>query len=103
MASFALLGGTLSKRVAFPHIRVMMHQPHSALYKDTTGEYLMEGVEILRLRENIVRVYAQRTGKPLSVISVDLERDFFMTDAEAKTYGIVDVIGEESESHNVWD
>jgi ATP-dependent Clp protease, protease subunit len=72
--------------------RVMIHQPASSYYDGQAGECVMEAREILKLRDSITRVYAQRTGKPIWVISEDMERDSFMSPEEAREYGIVDVV-----------
>nr|QGX04712.1 ClpP [Senna siamea] len=90
MGSFLLAGGAITKRLAFPHARVMIHQPASSFYEAQTGEFILEAEELLKLRETITRVYVQRTGKPLWVVSEDLERDVFMSAAEAQAHGIVD-------------
>nr|YP_010760340.1 clp protease proteolytic subunit [Cuscuta pacifica]WEY30284.1 clp protease proteolytic subunit [Cuscuta pacifica] len=94
MACFLLVGGTITKRLAFPHAwRVMMHQPLSTLFETQTGDAVMEVDELLKMRENLIEVYAQRTGKPQWVISEDIERDIFLSPIEARTYGLVDVVG----------
>jgi len=95
MGSFILVGGEITKRLAFPHARVMIHQPASSFYEAQTGEFVLEAEELLKLRETITRVYAQRTGKPLWVVSEDLERDVFMSATEAQAYGIVDLVATE--------
>nr|YP_009742466.1 ClpP [Blepharis ciliaris]QID90674.1 ClpP [Blepharis ciliaris] len=108
MGSFLLAAGAITKRLAFPHasflfvssqrtedpsiIRVMIHQPASSFYEAQTGEFILEAEELLRLREILTRVYAQRTGKPLWVVSEDMERDVFMSATEAQAYGIVDLV-----------
>nr|QFR99332.1 ATP-dependent Clp protease proteolytic subunit [Withania somnifera] len=92
MASFILVGGEITKRLAFPHARVMMHQPASGFYMAQVGEFVLEAEELLKLRETLTRVYAQRTGNPLWVVSEDLERDIFMSATEARDYGIVDLV-----------
>lgn len=92
MGSFILSGGKITKRLAFPHARVMIHQPASAFYEAQAGEFVLEAEELLKLRETITRVYVQRTGKPLWVVSEDLERDVFMSATEAQAYGIVDLV-----------
>nr|YP_010315010.1 clp protease proteolytic subunit [Ampelopsis aconitifolia]UNA64575.1 clp protease proteolytic subunit [Ampelopsis aconitifolia] len=92
MGSFILVGGTITKRLAFPHARVMIHQPAAAFYEAQAGEFVMEAEELLKLRETITKVYVQRTGKPLWVVSEDLERDVFMSATEAQTHGIVDLV-----------
>nr|YP_010273140.1 ATP-dependent Clp protease proteolytic subunit [Parnassia lutea]UJJ83007.1 ATP-dependent Clp protease proteolytic subunit [Parnassia lutea] len=95
MGSFILVGGKITKRLAFPHARVMIHQPSSAFYEAQTGEFVLEAEELLKLRETITRVYVQRTGKPLWVVSEDMERDVFMSAPEAQAHGIVDLVAVE--------
>nr|YP_010847323.1 clp protease proteolytic subunit [Marsdenia tinctoria]WEV91623.1 clp protease proteolytic subunit [Marsdenia tinctoria] len=95
MGSFILAGGAITKRLAFPHARVMMHQPASLFYDANARETILEVEELLKLRETLTRVYAQRTGKPLWVVSEDMERDVFMSATEAQAYGIVDLVAVE--------
>nr|QQP17304.1 clp protease proteolytic subunit [Selaginella exaltata] len=92
IGSFVLTGGEIAKRIALPHSRVMIHQPASSFYEGQARDCLMEAEEILKLRGCITKIYAQRTGKPLWVISEDMERDVFMSAVEAKLYGIIDVV-----------
>nr|QXI83822.1 clp protease proteolytic subunit [Gentiana terglouensis]QXI86265.1 clp protease proteolytic subunit [Gentiana bavarica] len=98
MGSFILVGGEITKRLAFPHAlfnsitRVMIHQPASSFYEAQTGEFILEAEELLKLRETITRVYGQKTGKSLWVVSEDMERDVFMSATEAQAYGIVDLV-----------
>nr|YP_010223980.1 clp protease proteolytic subunit [Spondias dulcis]UCS07895.1 clp protease proteolytic subunit [Spondias dulcis] len=82
MGSFILVGGEITKRLAFPH----------AFYEAQTGEFILEAEELLKLRETLTRVYVQRTGKPLWVVSEDMERDVFMSATEAQAHGIVDLV-----------
>nr|YP_010847849.1 clp protease proteolytic subunit [Ceropegia nilotica]WEV92500.1 clp protease proteolytic subunit [Ceropegia nilotica] len=95
MGSFLLAGGAITKRLAFPHARVMIHQPASMFYDTQAGEAILEAEELLQLRETLARVYAQRTSKPLWVVSEDMERDVFMSATEAQAYGIVDLVAVE--------
>nr|YP_009747536.1 ClpP [Bidens pilosa]QII89184.1 ClpP [Bidens pilosa] len=96
MGSFILVGGEITKRLAFPHAcRVMIHQPAGSFSEVATGEFILEVGELLKLRETLTRVYVQRTGKPLWVISEDMERDVFMSATEAQAYGIVDLVAVE--------
>ncbi|KAG4158378.1 hypothetical protein ERO13_D02G116125v2, partial [Gossypium hirsutum] len=71
-------------------VRVMIHQPDSSFYEAKTGEFILEVEEIRKLHESITTVYVQRTGKPLWVVSEDMERDVFMSATEAQAHGIVD-------------
>ncbi|CAF2058836.1 unnamed protein product [Brassica napus] len=86
IASFIL------KKLFYYIIRVMIHQPASSFYEAQTGEVILEAEELLKLRETITRVYVQRTGKPIWVVSEDMERDVFMSATEAQAHGIVDLV-----------
>lgn len=78
----------------------MIHQPASSYYDGQAGECIMEAEEVLKLRDCITKVYVQRTGKPLWIISEDMERDVFMSAKEAKVYGIVDLVALDNGSHS---
>nr|YP_010468195.1 ATP-dependent Clp protease proteolytic subunit 1 [Urtica membranacea]UVF31136.1 ATP-dependent Clp protease proteolytic subunit 1 [Urtica membranacea] len=92
MGSFILVGGEITKRLAFPHARVMIHQPSSSFYQASTGDFILEAEELLTLRETLTKVYVQRTGKSLWIVSEDMERDVFMSAIEAQTHGLVDLV-----------
>nr|YP_010379011.1 clp protease proteolytic subunit [Astragalus americanus]UCS40000.1 clp protease proteolytic subunit [Astragalus americanus] len=94
MACLLLVGGEITKRLAFPHARVLTHQPASSFQEGQTFECILEANELLKMRETIVQIYAQRTGKPSWQISKDMERDFFMSAEEAQAYGLVDMVAE---------
>nr|UDP54256.1 clp protease proteolytic subunit [Paphiopedilum primulinum] len=98
MGSFILVGGEITKRLAFPHAWVMIHQPASSFYEAQAGEFILEAEELLKLRENLTKVYVQRTYNPLWVISEDMERDVFMSATEAQAHGIVDLVAVEDEN-----
>nr|YP_009164216.1 clp protease proteolytic subunit [Viscum minimum]AHZ58160.1 clp protease proteolytic subunit [Viscum minimum] len=95
MGSFILVGGSITKRLAFPHARVMIHQPASSYFEAQTVEFILEAEELLKLRETLTQVYVQRTGKALWVVSEDMERDVFMSATEAQAHGIVDLVAVE--------
>ncbi|OIW16825.1 hypothetical protein TanjilG_06865 [Lupinus angustifolius] len=73
----------------------MIHQPASSFYEAQTGEFILEAQELLKLRETITSVYVQRTGRPLLLVSEDMERDVFMSAAEAQAHRIVDLVAVE--------
>ena len=89
MASFILSGGTRGKRIAFPHSRIMIHQPEGGS-QGQASEVLYESEEVIRIRRQVGKIYANRTGQSLSQISRDMDRDQFMSAREAKEYGLVD-------------
>ncbi|KAK4733676.1 hypothetical protein R3W88_007937 [Solanum pinnatisectum] len=70
----------------------MIHEPYSAVYMAQVGEFVMDAVELMKLRETLTRVYAERTGKPFWVVHKDMERDIFMSATKAQAYGIVDFV-----------
>ena len=89
MASFILAGGTRGQRIAFPHSRIMIHQPEGGS-QGQASEVLSESEEVIRIRHQVGKIYADRTVQSLSQISRDMDRDQFMSAHEAKEYGLVD-------------
>nr|YP_010284401.1 clp protease proteolytic subunit [Caragana sinica]UKQ56032.1 clp protease proteolytic subunit [Caragana sinica]WIL99423.1 ATP-dependent Clp protease proteolytic subunit [Caragana sinica] len=94
MGSLLLVGGEITKRLAFSHARVMIHQPASSFYEGQTAECMLEANELLKMRQIMTKIYAQRTGKPSWQISKDMERDHYMSAEEAQAHGIVDMVAE---------
>ncbi|CAF1918536.1 unnamed protein product [Brassica napus] len=92
MGLAASIASFILKKLFYYIIRVMIHQPASSFYEAQTGEVILEAEELLKLRETITRVYVQRTGKPIWVVSEDMERDVFMSATEAQAHGIVDLV-----------
>jgi ATP-dependent Clp protease protease subunit len=91
MASFVLAGGDKGNRIALPHARIMIHQPEGGS-QGQASEVLSESEEVLRIRRQVGRIYAEKTGQPLTRISRDLDRDQFLSAKEAKEYGLIDKI-----------
>ncbi|MCM3585728.1 ATP-dependent Clp endopeptidase proteolytic subunit ClpP [Mesobacillus maritimus] len=88
-----LLAGTKGKRFALPNSEIMIHQPLGGV-KGQATEIEISAKRILKLREHINKIIAERTGQPLKKISTDTERDYYMSAQEALEYGIIDkVIG----------
>ena len=93
MGAILLASGTKGKRFALPHARVMIHQPWGGT-KGSAADIHIQAQEILKLREELNKVLAQHTGQPLEKIEKDTDRDYFMSAAEAKDYGVVDNVVE---------
>ncbi len=91
MASLLLAAGTKGKRYALPHARIMMHQPSGGA-TGQASDIEIQANEILRVKSIINQIYNKLTGKEISVIEKDTERDFYMTAEESKAYGIVDTV-----------
>nr|CUR01097.1 clpP1 [Acacia blakelyi] len=100
MAAFLLLGGETTKRLAFPHARVMMHQPECDLQEKTLSEdYVTELNIVNTLYLNVVGIYAKRTGKDPDTIHIDIQRSQLMTAKETQDYGIIDYITREKDDY----
>ena len=91
MGAVLLAAGAKGKRFALPNSKVMIHQPSSG-FQGTTADIEITAKEALKTREDLEQILAERTGQPLSRINNDTDRDFYMTAAEAKDYGIIDSI-----------
>jgi len=96
-ASLILAGGTPGKRFSLPHCTIVLHQPSGGMQGPAQATDIeIHAREILRLREIVIGIYAQHTGRPKEQVERDIERDFFMTPAQAKDYGLIDAIIEPS-------
>ena len=91
MGAFLLAAGAKGKRFALPNSRVMIHQPSGGAQGQAT-DIEIQAREILKLRESLNGILAERTGQPLEKIRADSERDYFMSAEEAKTYGLIDQV-----------
>ena len=91
MGSFLLMAGAKGKRIALPNARVMMHQPSGGA-QGQASDIEIQAREILKTREQLNRIYADRTGQPLERITADMERDTWLSPAEAKDYGLIDLV-----------
>jgi ATP-dependent Clp protease protease subunit len=89
MATLLLAAGTPGKRFALPNSRVMIHQPTGGA-TGQTADITIAAREILRWRKKMNEVLSEHTGKDVSVIERDSDRDYYMTAEEAVAYGIVD-------------
>nr|YP_009435947.1 ATP-dependent protease proteolytic subunit [Carpodetus serratus]ATG26125.1 ATP-dependent protease proteolytic subunit [Carpodetus serratus] len=93
MASLILCGGKLTERVAFPHARVMLHQPYSLYSLSEMPENLEETELILKLRVRVAKTYVKITHQKFETIWDHMGRDIFMTPKEAQAFGVVDFVG----------
>ena len=90
-ASLLLMAGAKGKRYALPNSRVMIHQPSGGAQGQAT-DIEIQAREILKTREQLNKIYADRTGQPLEKIAADMERDRYMSAEEAQAYGLVDQV-----------
>ena len=91
MGAFLLAAGAKGKRIALPNSRIMIHQPSGGA-QGQASDIEIQAREILKLRESLNKILAERTGQALEKIRNDSERDFFMSGPEAKEYGLIDQV-----------
>jgi ATP-dependent Clp protease protease subunit len=91
MGAVLLCAGTKGKRFALPHSRIMIHQPWGGA-QGTASDIEIQAEEIKRLKVALYDILAKHTGKPVKTIEKDADRDFFMSAAQAKEYGLVDEV-----------
>ncbi len=91
MGAFLLSSGAKSKRFALPHAKVMIHQPSSGTRGKVT-DMEIDLRESLEVKEVLAKILAKNTGQKLAKVKADMERDYWMTAAEAKQYGLVDEV-----------
>jgi ATP-dependent Clp protease protease subunit len=99
MGAFLLGAGTKGKRLALPHSRIMIHQPLGGTSQRQASDIEIEAREILRIKDMLNHSMAEMTGQPFEKIEKDTDRDYFLSAAEAKDYGLIDrVIAHPSEA-----
>ncbi|HEY4082600.1 MAG TPA: ATP-dependent Clp endopeptidase proteolytic subunit ClpP [Burkholderiaceae bacterium] len=89
MGAFLLTAGAKGKRFALPNSKIMIHQPLGGAQGQAT-DIEIHAREILKTREQLNRIMAERTGQSLEKIQSDTERDYFMSADEAQGYGLID-------------
>lgn len=95
MGSFLLTAGTKGKRFALPNAEIMIHQPSGGTQGQAT-EIEIAAKHILNTRSRLNTILAERTGQPIEIIQQDTDRDNYMSAYEAKEYGLIDEVMENS-------
>ena len=99
MGALLLTAGAPKKRFALPHSRIMIHQPSGGFQGQHT-DIEIQAKEITRIRAILDSILSKHSGKSVSQVNKDTERDHYMTAEEAKTYGLIDsVISNRDEAH----
>ena len=89
MGALLLTAGAKGKRYSLPNSRIMIHQPMGG-FQGQASDIEIQAKEIMRMKETLNDILKTHTGKSLKQIQKDTDRDYFMSGAEAKAYGIVD-------------
>lgn len=95
MGAFLLNAGAPGKRYALPNSEIMIHQPLGGAEGQAT-DIEIRARRILKMRDKLNKILAERTGQPLERIEKDTDRDYFMSAAEAKDYGLIDRVIEKT-------
>ena len=93
MGALLLSAGAKGKRYALPNSEIMIHQPSGGA-RGQTSDVKIQAEQMLKTRDKLNRILSDMTGQPLEAIERDVDRDYYMTPAEAKAYGIIDEIME---------
>ena len=91
MAAVLLAAGRKGKRYALPNARIMIHQPWGGA-EGQAADISIQAREILRLRDRLNEILASHTGKEVETVARDTDRDYFLSSAEAKAYGLIDEV-----------
>lgn len=91
-AAVLLAAGTKGKRLALPHSRILLHQPHGQVGYGQVTDLELAAAEILRMRDLLEVILAEHTGQPLEKIHEDTDRDFVLEANDALEYGIIDTV-----------
>ena len=91
MGAVLLGGGTAGKRMALPNSKILIHQVSSGFQGQAT-DIEIQAREVINIKRRLEEIIAYHTEQPLDKVSKDMERDYFMTAAEAQEYGIIDTV-----------
>ena len=91
MGSFLLASGEKGKRFSLPNSRIMVHQP-SAGFQGQATDIEIHANEVLSLKKRLNEIYSKQTGQSVDKIKLALERDYFMSPDDAKSFGLIDKV-----------
>jgi len=89
MGALLLASGAKGKRYALPNSEILLHQILGGARGQAT-EIEIAAKQILKIKERMNKILAKHTGQPLSKVTKDTDRDFYLTAEEAKEYGVID-------------
>ncbi|MBU3964162.1 ATP-dependent Clp protease proteolytic subunit [Patescibacteria group bacterium] len=97
MAAVLLASGEKNKRFALPNSEILLHQVAGGVSGEAAAIEIT-AKQIIKIRDKISKILAKHTGQPLKTISVDTDRDFYLSAQEAKNYGLIDTVIETKKS-----
>ena len=100
MGSFLLAAGAKGKRHCLPNARIMIHQP-SGGFSGMASDIAIHAKEILQIKQRLNEMLAKHTGRTVEQVERDVDRDYFMSAAEAQAYGLVDSVLEQRPAETV--
>ncbi len=89
MGSIILMGGTKGKRFALPNSKILIHQGSAGFHGQPT-DIEIQAKEVISLKRLMEQITSKHTSQPLDRVAKDMDRDYYMTSAEAVEYGIID-------------
>jgi ATP-dependent Clp protease protease subunit len=92
MAAVLLASGAAKKRFALPHSKILIHQPWMSGLQGQATDIEIHAKEILRMRTSLNKILSEHAHQPVDRIEKDVERDYIMTAAQSKDYGIIDEV-----------
>ncbi|MBM7110681.1 ATP-dependent Clp protease proteolytic subunit [Brevibacillus laterosporus] len=96
MGAILLVGGAIGKRYALPNAEVMIHQPWGGT-QGQASDIQIRAERILKTKDLLCSIIAERSNQSVEKVSIDFDRDFFMSGEEAVQYGIVDKVIEKKD------
>ncbi len=93
MGALLLMSGTKGRRYALPNSRIMIHQPYGGV-GGTSADIALQAKELITLKKRLNEIMAECTGQDIEKLTLDAERDYYMSPAEAKQYGEHGIIDE---------
>lgn len=91
MAAVLMASGAKGKRFALPNSRIMIHQPMGG-FRGQATDIEIQAKEILFIKDRLLQIMHEHTGKDIETLRADMERDFFMSGEEAVKYGLIDKV-----------
>lgn len=91
ISALLLAAGTKGKRFALPHSQLMIHQPYGAV-GGTAADIAVQAQQAIKVKKTCAEILSESSGRPLSEIERDFDRDYFLTPKEALDYGLIDKI-----------